>query len=452
MLIGLSIVTITITLCSYLIKKDWLNPIFLFNLVWSIILTLFNMQLFKTIEISNTTIGILYCMIFSFNIGAFIYPSIHKKNKNKELEIEKNKKMILNEKLFLIFVSISVIVMLIDEIWIITNLISGMSFKSIMSITNGKETVQISGAIKVLLYMFIVHPMNYIVSPICAIQVIKNKKKKYLIINVIVALLALAHHGGRISLFLMLVSYLTVYYFKSKQFKKEKKRKISLKNKIILFLGIISFILFFIKVSSSRGINDIWLSFYAYLICCIPLSTIYTGTYIADFIGKTGGMVSFNGITYPIFSFLNYFKIESPNLYDNALKVLQIIENEYVNIGNYNSTGINNYISAGTYAYVDGGFVFEVFLFIILGYFIYKLYNKCCISMSDKYLAIYCLCIIGIVLSFMSLLLTSYSFTIGLLIVSILLFKPIKSNYYLKEGEERYEKYIKESLEMPKKT
>lgn len=424
MIIVLLIVTFIISGFSFFLRRDIMNPIFIFNFLWSIILLLFKLQLFNTIEISNTTIGILYCMIISFDFGALVF-SYALKNKNRKKE-NKVRNTILNERLFIILAIISIVVMLIDEIGIIIRLLSGETFEQIMAVSNGKGTVEIVGTFKVILYMFIVHPMSYMVSPVCAIQTLKNKKKKYFFINIIITLLSVVHHGGRNPIFLMIISYLTVYMIGKRQSNIKVKHK--LKTKVTIILSVIAFIFLITKISSSRGIDNIWLSFYAYLICCIPLSSIYLESYIGQFVGKTGGMISSNGIMYPLFSIFGFFGIKSPQTYNNAKTVLSLIEDNYVRIGNYTSTGTNCFMPAGVYPYIDGGYIFEIILFFFLGLLICYAYNKCFTNKSDKDLAIYCMCVIGIVFSFIRLVLASYSYTIGLLIIIILLYKPCRNN------------------------
>ena len=397
MMIVLLLFTSTIAIFSFFMRKDIMNPIFIFNFVWSLIILLFEFQLFRTIEITNTTINILYCMMISFNLGALLYTYGKKKKKNDNDIV---KESVFNEKLFIVLAAIAIVVLLIDEMEIIIKLLSGTTFEQIMAMSNGKGTVDIVGTFKVILYMFIVHPMEYIVSPVCAIQFLKNKKKKYLIINIILTLLTTVHHGGRNSIFLMIIVYIAVYLITKKQSKEIIHRKTKLRTKVIIILSAVVFTLLINKISSSRGIQDIWLSFYAYFICCIPLSSIYLKSYITSFIGHTGGMMSSNGIMYPLFSVLNYIGISSPGFYKNAGSVFSLIENNYVSIGQYTSTGTNYFMMAGAYPYIDGGFLFEFLVFFALGILMCYAYNKCYTNKNEKNIVIYCFCVIGMVFSF----------------------------------------------------
>ena len=234
MMIVLLLFTSTIAIFSFFIRKDIMNPIFIFNFIWSLIILLFELQLFRTIEITNTTIGILYCMILSFDFGALLYSCIKKSNRKIKSDIVR--KFQLRKSVFMVLAIVTIVTLLLDEIEIIKNLLSGLTFKQIMALANGKGTVEIVGSFRVLLYVFIVHPMSYVVSPVCAVQFIKYKNKKYLLINLIITFLNVAHHGGRISIFVLALSYLTVFLFYNKKEKRE--IKIKQKYKIIILCSI----------------------------------------------------------------------------------------------------------------------------------------------------------------------------------------------------------------------
>lgn len=420
------VILIMLVISLYIEKKDILSPTVIFNIVWSIILILFNLQLFKTVEISDEVIIVFFIMIVFFNIGALLYNLY--KNKHKAKVIFKIGDKVINtlgdyklrKWIFLIFSSITIFVLLLDEIDIIKNLLSGKNFSYIMQVANGKVTVEIKGTFKVLAYLFIVHPMCYAISPICAVETLVNKKKSYLILNIIIIALAVAHHGGRIYIISMLVCYLVVA--KRNNFDLKSKIKIIV-SKIKYALIILVSLLIFIAVSDSRGIEDIWLSFYAYLICCIPLSSIYTGSILSNYIATTGGMLSLQGLFYPLFVVLNYVGVQSPTCYLDSFDVLNLIENNYVSIGNYSSTGINYFLPAGMYPYIDGGYILEIIVMLALGYIITFYYHSVKFNTNEKNMASYSLMFLGIVLSFMKLFTQSYGYFLGLFYILMVFYK-----------------------------
>lgn len=423
----LAIITLILLATSlYIEKKDILSPTVIFNIVWSIILILFNLQLFETIKISDEVVLVFFIMIFCFNIGAILYNLY--KNKHKGNVVFKIGERVINAPgdyklrkwIFIIFSAITIFVLLIDEIDIIKNLLSGKTFSYIMQVANGKGTVEINGTFKVLAYLFIVHPMCYAISPICAVETLVNKKKSYLLLNIIIIALAVAHHGGRIYIISMLVCYLVVAKRNNFDIKSKIKKIVS---KLKYALVILISLLIFIIVSDSRGIEDIWLSFYAYLICCIPLSSIYTGSILSNYIATTGGMLSLQGLFYPLFVVLNYVGVKSPKCYLDSFDVLNLIENNYVSIGNYSSTGINYFLPAGMYPYIDGGFFLEIIIMLVLGYVLSAYYRSVKINNNEKNVAAYSIMFLGIVLSFMKLFTQSYGYFLGLFYLLTIFYK-----------------------------
>lgn len=418
---SLLIVSIPIVMISFFVEKKWYRPVVLFNGVWLIIFVLFLLQLFSTIEIDDRTIGILLVQTVAFPVGALLGSIYSKKYRIRSL-INKNNTQEpfsheLRDKLFWILCVITIVVLLKDELQIIIMLFRGSSYREIMRLAGGKNTVEISGAVNVFLYMFIVHPMIGCISPICAVEFFARKEKKYyfLAVNLIIVALAAAHHGGRNAIIQFAFCYLICFFMMGRtiQIPKRVKRMMWVLFAIVFFA--------FAFLSMSRGIQELGLSSYAYLIASIPLCTIYLSTPVAAV--RTWGYTSLKGLFYPLISVLSFFGIKQPEAYKLSVVFKQFTENNYVRIGDYSATGINSFLPSGAFLYMDGGFLFELVGTFLFGFLVQVVYENSKKTGDKKALAITLMFDTGLILSFALFPFSSYQFTIGMMILSLLLYK-----------------------------
>ncbi len=423
LVISFAIVFFTYFFC----KKKIYHPVILFNGVWLIIFALYELKLIKFIEISEKTFFILLFMIIFFPLGSIVGGKIAEKMSLQKKDSDDIKKTVsLRKTIFWFICIVTIAKMLYDEFDIIINVLNGVSFKSIMAEAAGKSTIEIKG-LSVVLYLFFVYPCLYFISPICAnIVFTKEEKNKllYFLVNIFVIALSVMHHGGRNAIFLFLISYGITFLMKKKKTYFSRKTKLS----VILFL-IVALILIS-NISDSRGINDLWKSFYAYFTCSIPLTELYTSFPIIQN-AFLGGVLSFNGFLYPIFAILNYFGMELPQSQVLALNIKTIIEDNYLSIGDY-SLNMNAFLPAGTYLYIDGGYVFEIIIMFIYGMFSGYIYQKARLQANTKTNVIYVFLTVGFILSFTRFCFTSVHYALGL---SYLLFL-FKNNKYSRRKNE----------------
>ena len=434
-----------ILLLALLVGKDWSHPVVLMLGVWAFVLLLYNLQAFQIILPTTEIVGVLAVMLGGFLVGCVVYYIFHMvRNRRfamdfgddpanmREEEVESGR---LREALFFVLCAVASLVMLADQLHIIQSVLGGASFTDVMRAAGGKGTVEISGTAKVALYMFIVHPMTACVSPICAVEVLTRRegRLKYFVVNLIIVFLAVFHHGGRNSIIVMCLSYLLAYALL-----REGGVDIPRKVKIAFILGGVLACVAVFALSSSRGIQDIWLSFYAYFITNIPLGQQYLA--VSHFIvGHTFGFFSLQGITYPLYSALAFIGIQPPDLYDMASTMSSYIEANYLSIGDYSATGMNTFMPAGAYPYVDGGYIFEIVFMALYGFVSCYLHQRRgCAGERGK--AIYVLWAYGLLLSFCRLYFASYSYVLGLFLMMFVLYgkKPKKKLAKVDESR-RYE-------------
>lgn len=434
--------TLGIALLALLVSRDWTHPVALLFGIWAFVLLLYNLQVFKILSPTNEIIGVLAVMLGGFLIGCFGYYLFKMACENgvtkdyntapKHMGRARAEGCRLREALFFVLCTVAALVMLVDQLHIIQSVLGGASFSDVMRAAEGKGTVEINGTVQVALYMFIVHPMTACVSPICAVEVLTRRagRLKYFAINLIIVILAVFHHGGRNAIIVMCLSYLLAY----KLLKKER-IGIPRKVKIAFILGGAAACVAVFALSSSRGIQDIWLSFYAYFITGIPLGQQYLAA--SHFlVGNTFGFFSLQGITYPLYSALAFFGLQPPEPYDLASTMSSYIEANYLPIGDYSVTGMNTFMPAGAYPYVDGGYIFEFAFMVLYGCVSCHLYQRRR-SVGEKYKSIYVLWAYGLVLSFCRLYFASYSYVVGLILVMFVLFDKNSEKCLAKDGESR---------------
>ena len=416
----LTVIALFVYIVILYTKRDWAYPSALFVGIWAFILLLYCLQLFEILSPTSEIIAVLAVMLGAFVLGSFAYSFVSSDRaatNSPAPTILFSDQQQIREALFFVLCAISAIVMFIDQFQTIRSVLSGTSFTDIMRAAEGKGTVEITGPVRVTLYMFIVHPMIACVSPICAVEVLtrETRRGRYLIANLIIVFLAVFHHGGRNAIFVMAISYFVAYtILKSDRIDISRKAKFG-----IVSLGIVGIVAVFL-LSSSRGIQDIWLSFYAYLIADIPLGQQYlqTSHFIID---HTWGFFSFQGFFYPLYSILGFWGIEPSHLYQMSTVMSDFIEANYLSIGDYSVTGSNAFLPAGAYPYVDGGYFFEFIFMFLYGFVSAYLYRRQRIGgAKDK--SLYVFWSYALVLSFCRLYFASYSYFVGMLLIMFVLY------------------------------
>lgn len=391
------------------------HPIVLFSGTWMVIFFLYMLQLFEIIPLTQQMATILFLMVVCFSAGAVAYQlygekllSIFYLKKNGYFKNTCEVIYSLRTKLFLALCFVAIIVMFKDELSIIQSLMRGSTFKDITHAAGSQKTVEVSGLVQGFLYMFVVYPVRSIVSPVCAVEFFSRKDYKkfvFLAVNVTVTVLNILHHGGRDPLIVMVISYAVAYSL--------------IKNKIIVsqktrrrFLIVAAFsVVIIIFLSSSRGIGDIYLSFYAYLICSIPLGqTFLSHPYVVAH--PTFGFSSFLGLK-PLFYILNLFGFSSPDKYTEAMAIKEYMELEYYPIGDYSATSMNSCLPPGAVGYIDGGYIGEIILMCLYGFGSMWLFSKQKINFSKKYMAAYVMCAYRLVTSFGGFPFTTNIYLVG---------------------------------------
>lgn len=437
MFIVIIAITLGILLVSLAFSKRIDYPAVMFSAIWFFIFVLYKLQLFSLTEITTKSEVLLLVMVVSFTVGCFLCTAMYekrtqkfrmfinkteKKNEKENEKSEQNFETKLKTYFFWVLCGVTIVILLRDQINLIIKVINGASFFDLMQDAGGKNTVEITGRVNTFLYIFIVHPTAYLISPICATEFFTRStgKWKYLLVNIIIVALNVMHHGGRNSLILFIITYLLALYIL------KNKIEIPQKYKNLMVFMVIVIIVLVLGISASRGIDSIWKSFYAYFVCPVPIMQ-NTLDYSLVKENYTYGMLSFNGLVYPLMTLLSLFGVKAPDVYTITQTIRFYVEDTWIYIGDY-SHAMNAFLPPAAYFYIDGGLPA-----VVIGLFAYGLlcawaFYRMKERQDNKSVAMHLFLAVGVILSFNRFYFTSYHYFIAFVYMAILYRKKKEDN------------------------
>lgn len=427
LLLVISIVYLGWSLSRY---KKIMHPIVLFEGLTCLIIFLYSLKLRNYYDISERSFFILALTIVLFPIGFGLASKYKFVIDRRASNIENMDSSYELRKAFFVLISlITIITLLYFDYNIILKVLSGKTYLQLT--VEGEESLGAEG-IMIPIVMFIVYPTTYIVSPVCAIEVLKKNKnwKLYLIINILIVGLVVVDHGGRNSLIQALIAYLTVYYLihsrgndskKNLSFFKDRRR-----NRRMILLLLVSAIVVFVDVSISRGIENLGLSAYTYLTCSIP----HMEARLDYFPNHTYGFLSIYGFISPFLSLFRGIGIISS--YPLIIQRVQAINSGLeITIPIGNNVWCNAFVPSAFFFYLDLGFIGVIIGLMIYSYGIGRSYNNMVNCNNSKNLAIYTFMIVGLMLSYIRFPFRSYHSAFGLIYLLII----YRKNEWIKSGD-----------------
>lgn len=428
----LAFTALGIVILSYRLTKKITHPSVLFAGLWLLIMALYLTPVFSIVQVDERVEFIIGAMLISFSVGSLLCGSalkryFHRKNANTGRK-SLSQGVRLHEVLFFALCITASIVMLIDQFEIIKQLLSGVSYADLVSGENGQQTVEYSGTLQMFLYVFLVWPVTYFVSPVCAAEFFAKQtgQMKYLIMNLIVVILTVVHHGGRAAIIIFIISYALSYFaFRDRG-------RISSKQKHVMIGLLIIAIVVIFALSASRGISKFGLSFYCYFVAGIPISQYYLDSLVI-LVPETCGCFSFYGFAFPLFSLFKALGFLSPE-FNAATSLNEMIDATFVNIGlGYGSNEYNAFMPAGVYPYIDGGYLFEVVVMAGYGILCTYFFIKTQREKNVANIAIYCFLGYGLILSFTRFYFASIGYAMAF--IYLLFFLYFIPRYYGKQSE-----------------
>ena len=403
-------------------KCEITNPVLLFIGVWGVVILMYFLQKEAYYSLSTEAFLVLLLWIILFPLGYYLGV----KNKitirtGRSSQNYKSEYSLIN--FFFWGASlISVGILIKNDMIIIRNLVSGLSFYDMARL--GIATEQINGIMSFAM-IFVVYPFVTIASPICATEYFSNSqyKNRYLLLNCILVMLSVLDHGGRVQLINMAVCYVVAALLYGKKIKLSKKQK----RWICGLLCVIGSVI--LALSFSRGIDDLWESVKLYLGSCIPHMTVRMEQY--EFASQhTYGFLSLRGFIVPVVLVAEFLGvITNPGKFYLLAEDISVMIEDDVYIGATART--NAFLPASYYFYIDFGFWGVILGTIVYGAIVGYAYKKAKISQSKRSIAIYLLLLYGVVLSFIRFPFKTYQYAIGFLYLCLI--------YRRRKGVQLYE-------------
>lgn len=393
-----------LTAFIWVLKRDICYPAFVCNLIWtlSVLMCILPGSGYYSPGTLSTVIMLLFLMIFPFGcfFGEKYIITIGKRNNYRIY-----KKYSLRSKLFIILCFFAIAVLIAQDLIIIRNLITGLSFHDLARL--GITTEAHSG-IMAYVMIFVVYPVVTIASPVCSVEYFSGGRNKnvFFLINVALVALSALDHGGRVQLFFMAVCYIFGACLYGKEF------KLTQKQKIWVYLILISLGVLIIILSISRGIDDLWESVRLYLGGSIP--HMEARLQQSDFSAEhTLGTLSLRGFIVPLMLILQFIGLASGNghKYLLAEKLSVLIEQDTV-IGS-NGVRTNAFLPAPYYFYIDWGLIGVAIGTFVYAFILGRIYKNAKQMPSKKSYALYLLMIYGLIFSFIRFPFKTYQYAVG---------------------------------------
>lgn len=375
---------------SYYCDKRLYSPLVLFASFWSIILFLSGLELYNIYPVSFYALVIVVVGTICFTIGG----GFAKKKSYCNI-------CILNKRVYKWAVIVCVCALYLNISFIFAFVSSGFDIHyiyTIMANISGGEENELSGLYDPkleILQQFIGYPLLYTIVPISIVEYISTKEKQYLIVAVFLSLVRFLFDFRRTYIVIIFVFILFVYIIRNRKrmypSKLKKEYKLSFKKKILLCCVVLMIAAVFSILSSARkgdeGAEDysLFSNFYYYYVGSMPyLSARISSLHDFDF---TYGLTSFRGLFSPLFSVLNVFGADKPQLITLANENVNSLHNTVLYISKNHP--FNSYATCFFEFYLDGGMLGVIIISFLFGYYAEFLFQNMMANKTNRYIVKY---------------------------------------------------------------
>ncbi len=412
---NISIVFLT-SIIIYLIykKKMIINPLFIFNLIWLVIISLESLHLFNLLESSNKSHMIILLGLFSFNFGYLFYVLLHNTSSKKLI---KKCEYIPRYNILYILSFIVLLYYLIFAFNSLNLLIDGYTLLDVRIQAQNTDSLsffdsKIINAITIL----IIIPSGLIIQVIGASEFWYKKKKTMFFIGLVIAILSSIGFGGRTDI-LNFFLYLVIGYFFTNNLRKLRK----IKKSKLLIVSLVSITILTLFTFSRVGDNVIKNLYYYFSMEPIMLDIWVNKVDSLNLYGF--GNASLNGFTFSfLYIFKNLFNTQFPSNFSNIYEIIRLTDSEWQFI-TLNSTRANAYVSIFWFFYLDGRMLGVFLGMMFYGSFIAVSYFKAKTSTNLKTIAVYSFLYQGLFYSFIRFPFSNLYYAIGYLGLVLLVFK-----------------------------
>ncbi len=425
----ITIILLLIVLISFIIhEKSLSNPSVIFSAIWVISLVLSSLGLFGMIEITTKAKFLLGMGVISFIIGTIlIYLYYVKKNNTKKEEVEGTcYQEEINFKFVNVILLIGIIFIIPVAIKVTWLLFNGVDYSNIRSMYYSYGSIE--PLIKNETFFTIFDwSLAIILSSTTSIIItgISNKKlnKLSLIQLAVLTILYIYTTAGRSQLFIIVIEIVLIYLINPKMINK---KIVSNVKKIVISLMVIVAIMTIARSTSKGGIVR---QAYSYLSLPEPYFSELV-KYVDNEEIHTNGIATFYGpyllVQKTIKGLINY-KLPLANYYANIINKPQ---NYWINVYKDSKDCYNAYGTMFYYFYLDFGFLGVIFISMLYGILMEKVYINAKYKKGIYRQVAYLLLISGLCTSFIRWQFASPTILISLVLTKLFIKKQknIKEN------------------------
>lgn len=411
------ILIIFMTIFDYYIYKTVFSPVFMFNSLFLLIISLSSMRLYNLREYSIKSIEVIVLGMIFFSLGVFCTRIVsHEFLKNQNNVINYDDNLNVNWtflKILLIVVTTGNVFSIIFSLKFLLGGGSYLELRNMILGYNGAEPL-ITNPLVNILTRYISGPGLTALIPFSIFFLIRKKNIKFSLIILLNLVLATLSSGGRILLVYTIIQLFIGLSYSKKNIPK-KIKKVVIISSIIFFISII-------VLSNIRSSSSIYRSFYGYFSGPVVLLSTWM-TDVDTYNIHSHGLGFIYPITYLLNSFCNLIGIPNSML-ANVVMWQGMPQNDWVGV--FPNQSMNAFSTLFYFFYKDfrefGVACFSFLFGSICGF----IYFKAFIERKSKYLVYYLLGVQAIIGSFIIWQLGSTAFFLSI-VFTILSLKSKKS-------------------------
>lgn len=415
-------------------KKNIVNPLFIFNVLWALILSLNALHLFElNVSEDKIYLNILFGIIF-FNVGYFIMYAFNRKYRLifslKSIKLKQNfyKDYLIRYNLLCILGCICIVYYLKNFGTVCNLLLQGNDLSVIRAMAQDSESIlNVRSNVENALRILVILPFCMALETIVAVDFWNGKRHKPLLfICIVIIFLRVITDGGRTPI-VNFTMYMIVSYILSKSTKKEVKIKTN-KNKNKkwhLIIGIILAAIILYYTTLSRDGENALRTVYYYFAMEPYMFNVWANT-IEDS-GLVGlGLASMNGFIFPVLYLIkNFLGIKFPEYWSKIYDMILLTDSQWKVI---TQTGIsaNAYVSMFWFFYFDGRILGIIVGMLSYGMVLASSYISALKHKTCKNICIYALIFQGLFFSFIRFPFSNIYYSLAFLFIVLVAYKAVE--------------------------
>ena len=275
-------------------KKDKINPLIIFSILWTVILFLSALGLYGLDRASDRGYAVIAIGMFGFGVGYLAFSNINVKLYNGDRSYN------IREKVILILSIITIGLYFIDFMKVVGYLMNGQTLAYIRALSQDSTSILYSNRsnLEIAFRTFIIQPFTLAFQVIVAME-FWNGKRKWIIIDGIIIALRLLSEGSR-SLLLYLGLHLIItfvlndkvsYYvdlYRTKEIRKYRKC-------VLGIMTVVAVVLIIITTISRSGERALRTTYYYF-----SMEPTMLSLWIENIKEYGYGLASINGLVFPV--------------------------------------------------------------------------------------------------------------------------------------------------------